>query len=80
MKIEIDLMECPFCGRKAELIECSGGWLVCCYYSDPLNALEDSEGVCPVGPETILTLKDAAIRIWNRRAYTPQTPKKERNE
>jgi len=64
---KIELLPCPFCGRKAELMECNGGWIVSCYYNDHLNALDDNEPVCVVNCETILTLKNIAITIWNNR-------------
>ncbi len=65
----MELLPCPFCGRKAELHESNGGWWVGCYYNDPMNAIIDNTYECPVTCETMITLKEVAIRIWNRRAH-----------
>lgn len=64
-----ELLPCPFCGRKGELLELSGGYIASCYYSDVLNALEDGVPSCPMNIDTILTTKEVAIKIWNRRNH-----------
>jgi len=62
-----ELLTCPFCGRKAELIQRIGGWTVSCYYSSPLNAAFDGVPWCSKEPITEITTKENAIDLWNKR-------------
>ncbi len=57
------LKNCPFCGRKAELIDCEihPRWYVKCSYR-----------YCGVEQGHTYVDKKSAINAWNRRAYEQQ--------
>lgn len=57
------LKNCPFCGRKAELIDCEvrPRWFVKCSYK-----------YCGAEQGYTYVDKKSAINAWNRRAYEQQ--------
>ncbi|MFZ2992626.1 MAG: Lar family restriction alleviation protein [Microgenomates group bacterium] len=64
-----ELLPCPFCGRKAEMTECVGGWMIDCYYANPITAVEDNELLCGMNCFTdLFPTAEGAIKIWNTRS------------
>jgi len=65
---ENGLLPCPFCGRKAQLVQRAGGWDVSCYYNNVIHAIEDNKEICEVECSTALCLNNIrAVRLWNTR-------------
>jgi len=69
MEKNLELLPCPLCGRRADLIRRIGGWTVSCHYGSPLNAALDNVFWCSKSPITEMATKSKAIDLWNKRIY-----------